>query len=89
LVETIRGLEDLPGIGPVTAQKLRLAGYNTLESLALAPSRELIDTVGLSEEKAISLSLKAREMLQIKFQTAVKTLMKYLVEALKVELYSN
>lgn len=74
LVETIRGLEDLPGIGPVTAQKLRLAGYKTLESLALAPSRELIDAVGLSEEKAISLSLKAREMLQIKFQTAEELL---------------
>ena len=74
MVETIQGLEDLPGIGPVTAQKLRIAGYNTLEALALAPSRELMDTVGLTEEKAISLSLKARDMLQIKFQTAEELL---------------
>ena len=74
MVESIRGLEDIPGIGPVTAQKLRSAGYHSIESLALAPSRELVETVGLSEEKAITLSMKAREMLQIRFQTAEELL---------------
>lgn len=74
MVEAVRGIEDLPGIGPVTAQKLRLAGYHSIESLALAPSRELVEIVGISEEKAIKLSIKAREMLNIRFQTAEELL---------------
>ncbi|RJS76015.1 DNA repair and recombination protein RadA, partial [Candidatus Bathyarchaeota archaeon] len=34
-------LEDLPGIGPATAQKLRELGFHTVESLAMATAREL------------------------------------------------
>ena len=34
-------LEDLPGVGPATAQKLREMGYHTIESLAMATAREL------------------------------------------------
>jgi DNA repair protein RadA len=32
-------LEDLPGIGPATAQKLRELGFHTVESLAMATAR--------------------------------------------------
>lgn len=74
MVEAVRRIEDIPSIGPVTAQKLRLAGYHSIESLALAPSRELVEIVGISEEKAIKLSIKAREMLNIRFQTAEELL---------------
>ncbi len=34
-------IEDLPGVGPATAQKLRELGYHQVESLAMATSREL------------------------------------------------
>jgi DNA repair protein RadA len=74
LADDAQGLEDIPGIGPVTARKLRSAGYHSIESIALAPSRELVDAAGLSEEKAIAISVKAREMLQIRFQTAAELL---------------
>jgi len=74
LADDAQGLEDIPGIGPVTARKLRSAGYHSIESIALAPSRELVDAAGLSGEKAIAISVKAREMLQIRFQTAAELL---------------
>lgn len=32
-------IEDLPGVGPATAQKLRELGYHTVESLAMATAR--------------------------------------------------
>ena len=44
-------IEDLPGVGPATAQKLRELGYHTVESLAMATAREL-EPVGVSEKKA-------------------------------------
>jgi DNA repair protein RadA len=44
-------IEDLPGVGPATSQKLRELGYHTVESLAMATAREL-EPVGVSEKKA-------------------------------------
>lgn len=67
-------LEDIPKVGPATAQKLRAAGYRTIESVAVASSRELASIIGLSTDKAIELSTKAREMLQISFHTAEELL---------------
>lgn len=74
LTEALPRLEDLPGVGPITAKQLRLAGYYTIKSIAVAPSRELVEKVGLSGEKALSLSKEARKMLQIHFQTAEELL---------------
>ncbi len=72
--ETTKRLEDLPNVGPATAQKLRLAGYNTIESVAVASSKELADATGISRDRAVELSTKAREMLQIQFHTAEELL---------------
>lgn len=72
--ETVRKLEDIPGIGPVTAQKLRASGYFTVESIAVASSRELAEAINLSAEKAAELASAARDMLEIKFQTAEELL---------------
>lgn len=43
-------IEDLPGVGPATAQKLRDLGYHTVESLAMATAREL-EPIGVGEKR--------------------------------------
>jgi DNA repair protein RadA len=42
-------LEDVPGVGPATAAKLKELGFHTIESLATATTRELA-TAGISEK---------------------------------------
>lgn len=74
MTEAIKKLEDLPKVGPATASKLRAAGYYTLESVAAAASRELSTATGISKERALELSSKAREVLQISFLTAEELL---------------
>jgi DNA repair protein RadA len=59
-------LEDLPGIGPATAQKLREMGFHTVESLAMATVREL-EPAGISEKKAMSVVEAARSVISISF----------------------
>jgi DNA repair protein RadA len=59
-------LEDLPGIGPATAQKLQELGYHTVESLAMATCREL-EPVGITEKKALSIIESARSSIGISF----------------------
>jgi DNA repair protein RadA len=68
------GLEDIPGVGPATAKKLRSGGFFTLEAVAVAPSRELAQTIGVSDDRAKELAKQAREMLQLRFQTAEELL---------------
>jgi DNA repair protein RadA len=59
-------IEDLPGVGPATSQKLRELGYHTVESLAMATSREL-EPVGVSEKKAFQIIDAARSAVGINF----------------------
>ena len=59
-------IEDLPGVGPATAQKLKELGYHTVESLAMATSREL-EPVGVSEKKAFQVIEAARSSIGIAF----------------------
>jgi len=59
-------LEDLPGIGPATAQKLRELGFNTVESLATAAIKEL-EPAGIGEKKAQDVIRAARSTLSLTF----------------------
>ncbi|MDH5437442.1 MAG: DNA repair and recombination protein RadA [Candidatus Bathyarchaeota archaeon] len=59
-------IEDLPGIGPATAQKLRELGFHTVESLATATVKEL-ESVGIGEKKALEVTRTARSTIAVSF----------------------
>ena len=59
-------LEDLPGIGPATAQKLQELGFHTVESLAMSTAREL-EPAGISEKKAFQIIEAARSCISVSF----------------------
>jgi len=59
-------LEDLPGVGPATAQKLREMGFHTVESLATATAREL-EPAGIGEKKALEVISAARSSISLSF----------------------
>lgn len=59
-------LEDLPGVGPATAQKLREMGFHTVESLAMATARGL-EPAGISEKKALAIIGTARSSINVSF----------------------
>jgi DNA repair protein RadA len=59
-------IEDLPGVGPATAQKLRELGYHTVESLAMATAREL-EPIGVGEKKGFAIIEAARSALGVSF----------------------
>ncbi len=54
-------LEDLPGVGPTTAEKLRDAGYTDLIELAVASPKDLADVAGIGEGVAQKIILAARK----------------------------
>jgi DNA repair protein RadA len=59
-------LEDLPGIGPATAQKLQEMGFHTVEALAMATAREL-EPAGITDKKAFSIIEEARSNIGVSF----------------------
>ncbi|GAI57139.1 unnamed protein product, partial [marine sediment metagenome] len=59
-------LEDLPGIGPATVQKLHELGFHTIESLGTAAAREL-QSAGIGEKKALEVIRIARSSLTVSF----------------------
>ncbi|MDD1719719.1 MAG: DNA repair and recombination protein RadA, partial [Methanoregulaceae archaeon] len=58
-------LDDLPGVGPTTAEKLREAGYVTVESIATASPAELAETAEIAESTAKKMIKAARELAEI------------------------
>ncbi len=67
--KTYEFIEDLPGVGPATSQKLRELGYHTVESLAMATAREM-EPCGVSEKKAFQIIEAARSSIGISFVRA-------------------
>lgn len=59
-------IEDIPGIGPATAEKLREVGFHTVESLATATIKELM-AVGIGEKQAAKIISEARSSIALTF----------------------
>lgn len=58
-------LEDLPGVGPTTADKLRESGFGTIESIATASPTELAEAAEIGESTAKKMIKAAREIADI------------------------
>src|SRR6056297_2453758 len=54
-------LEELPGVGPATAEKLRDAGFDSFQSLAVASPGELSNTADVGDSTAADIIQGARE----------------------------
>jgi DNA repair protein RadA len=68
-------LEELPGVGESIAEKLREAGYLSIEAIACATTSELKD-VGVGEATAVKIVQAARESLHMGFETGLEVLAK-------------
>jgi DNA repair protein RadA len=67
-------LEELEGVGPVIAEKLRAAGYDSVESLAVATTGELMDAAELGMRAAIRVINSARDAAKMGYEKATKVL---------------
>ncbi len=63
-------LEDLPGIGPATAEKLRRAGYEDIPAVASSSPHELAEVGEFGVETARKAIEAAKSSLEIGFETA-------------------
>ena len=57
-------IEDLPGVGPRTAESLEKAGYYSVESLAVASPDEICEISGISDGIALKIIAAAKERAQ-------------------------
>ncbi|HUV25355.1 MAG TPA: DNA repair and recombination protein RadA [Methanomassiliicoccales archaeon] len=55
------GLEDLPGVGPATAEKLKDAGYDDLMALAVSSPKTLAEVCDIGESTAIKIIAAAKK----------------------------
>lgn len=76
-------LEDLPGVGPATVEKLEIAGYGDLMSVGVATPGELIEATGMNESAAKKVIAAARANLKMGFQTG-EDLMKKRLQVVKI-----
>ena len=75
-------VEDLPGVGPATSEKLQELGFHTVESVATATVRELVPA-GVGEKQAAKIINEARNSISLSFVRADE-LMKMKSNALRL-----
>jgi len=65
-----KDLEDLPGVGEITAEKLKAAGYGEFSAIAAAAPHDLAEAAGMGVESAKKAIAAAKTMVEIGFETA-------------------
>ncbi|MDP4012657.1 MAG: DNA repair and recombination protein RadA [Candidatus Nanoarchaeia archaeon] len=69
-------VQDLPGVGAATAEKLKDAGFDTLLTIAVASAGELVDIAGVTEATARKIIQSARQNLNMGFESGLDLLQK-------------
>lgn len=69
-------IQDLPGVGAATAEKLISSGFDTMLSIAVASPGELVNTAGVTEAAARKIINTAREKLDMGFESGEELLKK-------------
>ena len=72
----INEIEDLPGVGAATADKLRTVGFSDLMSIAVASPGELTDATGMTGAAAKKIIAASRTALDMGFQSGEDLLQK-------------
>ncbi len=67
-------IQDLPGVGAATAEKLEQAGYKDLLSMAVATIGELVEAAGVTESVARKMINAARDSMRMGFETGTEVL---------------
>ncbi len=62
-------LEDLPGVGAATAQKLQETGFADLMAIAVSSPGELVDAIGVTEAVARKIINAARSSMDMGFES--------------------
>ena len=67
---------DLPGVGPATAEKLSISGFEDLMSIAVATPGELVDASGVGAAAAKKIIAAARSAMKMGFESGTDILKK-------------
>ncbi len=69
-------IEDLPGVGAATVEKLQAGGFDNLMAIAVATPAELVNASGVTETAARKMIQAARSMMDMGFQSGEDLLAK-------------
>ena len=69
-------LNDIPGVGPATVEKLIAVGYNDLMAIAVATPGEIVEVTGINEANAKKIIAASRSKLEMGFENGDDVLRK-------------
>ncbi|MDE1824419.1 MAG: DNA repair and recombination protein RadA [Candidatus Micrarchaeota archaeon] len=68
----LKSLEDLPGVGPASAEKLKEKGYDSIEKIATSSPHEIAEVSGISVENAKKAVDAAKQATTLEFESGSK-----------------